>query len=216
MKKIGIIGSGIVAKTLGNGFLKHGYEVMLSSSDVTKLNDWKLAGGPNALIGSFNDAAKHSDLLVLAVKGEAALEVLRNIEDDILKGKIIIDTTNPIDSTKPPVNGVLEYFTNNESSLMEIFQTAFSDTYFVKAFNSIGSSFMVNPDFVDGKPTMFICGNNEDAKTEVKEILDLFGFETEDLGRANAAGPIEQLCILWCIPGFLHNKWHHAFKLLKK
>jgi predicted dinucleotide-binding enzyme len=76
---------------------------------------------------------------------------------------------------------------------------------------------MVNPDFGNGiKPSMFICGDNEDAKRNVREILEKFGFEVEDMGKAEAARAIEPLCILWCIPGLLRNQWTHAFKLLKK
>jgi predicted dinucleotide-binding enzyme len=75
---------------------------------------------------------------------------------------------------------------------------------------------MVNPDFGGIKPTMFICGNEANAKKEVSKILDKFGFEVEDMGGVEAARAIEPLCILWCIPGFLRNQWMHAFKLLKK
>jgi predicted dinucleotide-binding enzyme len=98
---------------------------------------------------------------------------------------------------------------------MEDLQETFPEARFVKAFNSIGSAYMVNPDF-ESKPTMFICGNDEGAKTEVSVILDIFGFEVEDMGGAEAARAIEPLCILWCIPGFLQNQWSHAFKLMKR
>jgi 8-hydroxy-5-deazaflavin:NADPH oxidoreductase len=73
---------------------------------------------------------------------------------------------------------------------------------------------MVNPQFKSGKPTMFICGNDEAAKLTVSGILDQFGWETADMGKAEAARAIEPLCMLRCIPGFLHNQWVHAFKLL--
>jgi predicted dinucleotide-binding enzyme len=90
------------------------------------------------------------------------------------------------------------------------------DARFVKGFSCVGSAFMVNPDFGGTMPTMFICGNDAGAKAEVTGILTAFGFETEDLGSVEAARAIEPLCILWCLPGFLHNRWTHAFKLLKK
>lgn len=73
----------------------------------------------------------------------------------------------------------------------------------------------VDPDFGGIKPTMFICGNDDGAKDEVTSVLDEFGWETEDMGRVEAARAIEPLCILWCIPGFGRNQWSHAFKLLK-
>lgn len=214
MKKIGILGSGAVAKTLGSGFLKHGYQVMLGSRDISKLSDWKSKAGEGANTGSFAEAAAYGDIVVLAVKGLAAKDVLRLARADNVRGKTIIDTCNPI-AAEPPVNGVLKYFTTMDNSLLEQLQKGFPDANFVKAFNSIGSAFMVNPDFGGVKPTMFICGNNDAAKAEVAQILDKFGFEVEDMGKAEAARAIEPLCMLWCIPGLSKNQWTHAFKLLK-
>ena len=75
---------------------------------------------------------------------------------------------------------------------------------------------MYKPDFNGQLPTMFICGNDADAKKTITNILADFGWETEDMGVAAAARAIEPLCILWCIPGFLRNDWTHAFKMLKK
>ncbi len=120
---------------------------------------------------------------------------------------------NPI-ADAPPVNGVLKFFTSLDESLMEQLQREFPDAHFVKAFNSVGSALMVNPKFAAGKPTMFICGNDDSAKRTVSEILDQFGWETADMGKVEAARAIEPLCVLWCIPGLLRNEWTHAFKLL--
>jgi hypothetical protein len=152
---------------------------------------------------------------VLASKGTAAASALQLAGLANLEGKIVIDTTNPI-ADAPPVNGVLQYFTSLGDSQMEKLQSLFPGARFVKAFNSIGNHFMINPDFGGIKPTMFICGNDGEAKKQVTAILDQFGWETEDMGVAEAARAIEPLCILWCIPGFLRNEWGHAFKLLKK
>lgn len=214
MKKIGILGSGIVGPTLANGFLTHGYEVMIGTGDVTKLNEWKAKAGEKASVGSFSDAAAFGDLVVLAVKGTAALEGIKKAGAANLSGKIVIDTTNPI-ADAPAENGVLKFFTGLDESLMEKLQKAYPEIHFVKAFNSVGNSFMVNPQFPGGKPTMFICGNDDAAKAEVTAILDLFGWEIEDMGKAEGARAIEPLCMLWCIPGMLRNQWTHAFKLLK-
>jgi predicted dinucleotide-binding enzyme len=98
---------------------------------------------------------------------------------------------------------------------MEQLQREFPDAHFVKAFNSVGSALMVDPQFKDGKPTMFICGNDDKAKEVVAGIVKQFGWESEDMGGAEAARAIEPLCILWCIPGFRNNEWSHAFKLLR-
>ncbi len=212
--KIGVLGSGDVAKTLGSGLLKHGHQVKMGTRTLGKLSDWQTQN-PQASIGSFADAAASAELIVLAVKGKAAMDVLRLAGAENVKGKPVIDATNPIEDA-PPVNGVLRFFTSPNESLMEQLQAEFPGAKFVKAFNSVGSVSMVDPEFEGGPPTMFICGNDEAAKKSATGILHEFGWETADMGGAEAARAIEPLCILWCIPGFLHNQWTHAFKLLKR
>lgn len=213
MKKVGIIGSGIVAQTLGSGFLKHGYQVMLGTSDKSKLAEWQKGAGANASVGSFTDTARFGEIIVLAVKGTVVKKVIGLMGHENMISKTIIDTTNPI-ADAPPVNGVLKFFTNLDRSLMEELQDTVPEANFVKAFNSVGSAFMINPAF-GSKPTMFICGNNENAKNEVSIIIDRFGWETADFGMAESARAIEPLCMLWCITGIAKNEWAHAFKLLK-
>ena len=209
---IGIIGSGDVAKALAKGFLQHGHQVMLGTREPEKLADWSKEN-PKGQVGTFSAAARFGGLVVLAVKGSVAPAALRLAEASNLAGKTVIDTTNPIDDAAPS-NGVLKFFTSLDDSLFERLQREFAAVRFVKAFNSVGSSSMVNPQFAGGKPTMFICGNDDAAKEAVSGILDQFGWETADMGKAEAARAIEPLCMLWCIPGFLRNDWKHAFKLL--
>ncbi len=211
---IGILGSGQVATTLASGFLKHGHPVMLGSRHPAKLQDWA-AANPGGLTGTFAAAAAFGELLVLAVKGNAAAEVLDLAGKEHLAAKTVIDACNPI-SEAPPDHGVLPFFTTFHESLMEQLQRQFPEALFVKAFNSVGAALMINPHFSDGKPTMFICGNDAGAKKSVSAILDQFGWETADMGPVEAARSIEPLCMLWCLPGFLRNEWSHAFKLLKK
>lgn len=213
--KIGILGSGMVGQSLALGFEKHGYDVMVGSRTPEKLSKWKIESGFRGLLGIFSEVAAFADILVLAVKGSAAEEALRLSGKENHLNKIVIDTTNPI-AEAPPVNGVIQFFTEQNSSLMEHLQAAFPHLRLVKAFSCIGSAHMVNPSFGKEKPSMFICGNDEQSKTEVKKILDQFGFITEDMGNVEAARAIEPLCILWCIPGFRSNQWSHAFKFLKK
>lgn len=215
IKKVGIIGSGVVARALGNGFIKHGYQVMTGSRDPSKLDDWKNTAGKQAFSGNFSEAASFGDLLVLAVSGGSALNALSLAGDENINNKIIIDVTNPI-AEAPPQNGVLQFFTDYNQSLMEKLQQGYPGAHFVKAFNSVGSALMVNPDFVGGKPTMFICGNDETARKTVTKIVELFGWEVSDMGKAEAARAIEPLCMLYCIPGILKDEWSHAFKLFKK
>jgi predicted dinucleotide-binding enzyme len=214
MTKIGILGSGDVGKTLAKGFLKYDYQVAIGSEHVEKLAEFKKEN-PRMETATFEQAAQSADIIVLCVKGTVAEKIVEKVKMH-LSGKTVIDSTNPI-ADAPPQNGVLKYFTSLDESLMERLQRIAPDAQFVKAFNSIGSGLMVNPDFGDNtKPTMFICGNNDDAKNKVSEIVEKFGFEIEDMGRVESARAIEPLCILWCIPGFVKNEWAHAFKLLKK
>jgi predicted dinucleotide-binding enzyme len=211
--KVGVLGSGDVAKVLGAGFLKHGHDVMMGSRDSAKLAAWS-ESNRKGRVGSFLEAAKFGEVVVLAVKGTAAADAVRAAGAENLLGKTVIDATNPI-ADAPPANGVLRFFTSLDESLMERLQREFSAARFVKAFNSVGNACMVNPRFDGVRPTMFICGNDEAAKKTVAAFLDQFGWETADMGKAEAARAIEPLCMLWCIPGFLRNDWVHAFKLLR-
>jgi 8-hydroxy-5-deazaflavin:NADPH oxidoreductase len=212
--KVGVLGSGDVAKSLAGGFIKHGHQVMLGTRDAGKLKDF-VAQHQGAQVGSFADAAKFGDVVVLAVKGSVALDALKAAGATSLAGKPVIDATNPI-ADAPPENGVLKFFTDINQSLMERLQNAFPDAHFVKAYNSVGNARMINPQFPGGKPTMFICGNDDKAKTTVRGINEQFGWETADMGKAEAARAIEPLCMLWCILGFTQNEWTHAFKLLHR
>ena len=211
---IGIIGSGPVGQTLAAGFLKHGHDVAIGTGHPEKLADWG-AKHDRARIVSFAEAAHFGDVLALAVGGAAALDVLGEIGAKILANKIVIDATNPIGGGAPE-KGVLAYFTTLKDSLMERLQKAYPKARFVKAFNSVGAAYMVNPHFAGGKPTMFICGDDYDAKARTGLLLEQFGWEVADMGAVEAARAIEPLCMLWCIPGVANGDWSpRAFKLLK-
>lgn len=214
MSKIGILGSGMVGQVLASGFIKHRHNVTIGTRNPAKLEAW-LDNNPEGKVAGLAEATADADIIVLATKGTAAQQVLKLAGEQNLVGKVIIDTTNPL-ADAPPENGVLKYFTSLDDSLMEQLQRAFPKARFVKAFNSVGNAYMVDPDFAGVKPTMFICGNDADAKQDVRVILDQFGWETEDMGGVEGARAIEPLCMLWCIPGFARNQWAHAFKLLKK
>lgn len=214
--KIGIIGSGIVGRVLGSAFLNEGHDVLLGTRDITKAEvvKWKNEN-EKGQTGSFKQAASFADIIVLCTAGSVAENAIELAGKTNFSGKIIIDTTNPI-AAAPPVNGVLQFFTSQNDSLLQHIQKLLPEAKLVKAFNSIGNAVMYKPVFKDTKPTMFICGNNAEAKKTVTSILETFGWEAEDMGNAEAAGAIESLCVLWCIPGFIKNEWTHAFKLLRK
>jgi 8-hydroxy-5-deazaflavin:NADPH oxidoreductase len=211
--RIGIVGSGAVGEALAKGFLARGDEVMRGTREPAKLAAWKASAGANASVGTFAEAARFGEVVVLAVKGTAAEAAVDGCEGG-LAGKTVLDATNPI-ADEPPANGVLRFFTGPNDSLMERLQRRAPAARFVKAFSSVGSGLMVNPRLAGGRPSMFICGNDEGAKRRASEILDAFGWDVEDLGGAEAARAIEPLCMLWCIPGFRSNDWAHAFKVLR-
>jgi predicted dinucleotide-binding enzyme len=210
--KIGIIGSGIVAQTLAAGLVAHGHQVMLGTRTPARLADF-VARHPGIQVEGVAQAAAFAELAILAVKGTAALEATRAAAAG-LAGKTVIDTTNPM-KDEPPVDGVIPYFTGADDSLLEQLQREFEAIRFVKAFNSVGSASMIDPQFADGRPTMFIAGDDAQARGDVARLLAEVGWDVEDLGKAAAARAIEPLAMLWCIPGFLRNDWVHAFKMLR-
>jgi 8-hydroxy-5-deazaflavin:NADPH oxidoreductase len=212
MTRVGVLGSGIVGQTLAKGLQRHGYDVRIGTRDAARIAAVAPGTGIPAALPS--DAAAWAEMIVLAVPGHAAEEALTAAGAEHLRGKTIIDVTNPL-APAAPEDGVLRVFTGPNDSLMERLQTAFPDAHFVKAFNSIGNAFMVNPTFPGGPPTMFYCGNDAGAKKVVARVIEQFGWDGCDMGTAKAARAIEPLCVLWCIPGLRGGSWQHAFKLLR-
>ena len=209
-----------MGRTLAEGFLKHGYEVMLGTRDPHKRDvpAWvakHAAAHPGAKAGTFRETAVFGQIVVLAVLGRVVEEVIDLAGPDHLTGKVVIDTTNPR-ANEAPVDGILEYTTGPNDSLGEKVQQLLPNAHVVKAFNSVGAPLMVNPKFEQGMPTMFLCGNNPDARSMVAEICTQFGWEPFDCGGIAASRALEPLCRLWCLPGFQRNQWNHAFKMLTR
>jgi predicted dinucleotide-binding enzyme len=210
----GILGSGPVGQTLATGLRAKGHRVKIGSRTPAKLGEFSAKTGIES--GTFADAAKWGEHLVLAVKGTAADAALNEAGAANLRGKLVIDTTNPI-TDAPPEDGVLQYFTGPNSSLMETLQAAYPGARFVKAFNSVGCDLMVDPDFGGVRPTMFYCGNDASAKAIVAGVIAQLGWEAADMGGARAARVIEPLAVLWCITAFRSDTWDkHAFHLLRR
>jgi len=211
-ERIGVLGSGVVAQTLAKGFLAKGYPVRIGSRSAEKLADFSKASGIGS--GTFADVSAYAEIVVLAVKGAVGVDALKIAGEANLSGKIVVDTTNPI-ADAPPVNGVLQYFTTLEDSLLERLQAAVPSARFVKAWNTIGNAFFVDPILPGGPPTQFLAGNDPEAKKVVARIVTEFGFAPEDFGTAVSARAIEPLCMLWCIPGLTGGGWAHGFRLLR-
>jgi 8-hydroxy-5-deazaflavin:NADPH oxidoreductase len=211
-QKIGVVGSGSVAQTLASGLAKKGHETRIGSRDPKKLAEYAAKSGVAA--GTFEEVAAFGDVVVLSVKGKIAEELVRSLGAR-LDGKIVIDTTNPIEDG-PPVDGsIVPYFTGPNESLMERLQKAAPGARFVKAWNSVGAHLMIDPKFEGGPATMFVCGNDEAAKKDVAAILESVGWLAEDIGKASGARAIEPLCQLWCAPGFLRKDWAHAYRVVR-
>ena len=210
--KIGILGSGIVGQTLAQGLANSGHDVRIATGSSDRYDELQDKVGEAVSVGSFETVAIWCELAVLCVKGEAAEKIVSKLTS-ALNDKTIIDTTNPIDESVETQDGVLAYFTSSGESLMERLQALATQSHFVKAFNSVGSSVMVQPKF-SSQPSMFICGNDERAKKQATTIIEELGWGVVDLGSARAAEPIEALCQLWCISGFRNNDWHHALRYL--
>jgi 8-hydroxy-5-deazaflavin:NADPH oxidoreductase len=151
-------------------------------------------------------------LLVLAVLGDAAEEVIAAAGRDNFSGKVVIDAMNPLDFSGgfPPKLAIA-----GEDSLGERVQRALPEAKVVKAFNIIGSSYFVDPSFAGGKPTMLIAGDDAGAKRVVGDVLADFGWpDPIDLGGIEGARELEAICIAWVKVGGARGAWDHGFKLL--
>ena len=211
--RVGILGSGDVAKALGRGFLAEGHEVMLGSRDPAKLVAWVRESGKGASSGTFSEAAKFGELIALAVHGTKSVDAIRAAGVDHFKGKIVLDATNPLDMSggvPPTLIGALG------SSSGELNQKALPDAFVVKAFNTVGNAQFYKPEFAGGPPDMFICGDDERAKEQVSRICRDFGWNSIDVGGIGLSHYLEAIAMVWIITAFADGHWNQAFKLLRK
>ncbi len=212
--KIGILGTGEVGKAIGQGFVTLGHEVKMGSrlSGNAKASAWAKSQGPLASEGNFSDAAAFGEVVVLATLGVAAEDALRLAGVDAFRGKVVIDTTNPLDMSGgfPPKLAVA-----GADSGGERVQRLLEGARVVKAFNTVGSAHMFRPQFPGGPPDMFLCGNEEGAKKKVAAILQDFGWGIVDIGPIESSRYLEAMCMAWVLYGARTNTWNHAFKLLR-
>ncbi|MBV9197444.1 MAG: NAD(P)-binding domain-containing protein [Solirubrobacterales bacterium] len=196
------------------GFLSREHDVMIGSRDPNKpeLREWLAADGAGINAGTFDRAAAHGELLVLAVLGDAAERAIADAGRENFSGKVVIDAMNPLDFSAgfPPKLSV-----SGEDSLGERVQRALPDARVVKAFNTIGNPYFVDPSFSDGQPTMLIAGDDENAKRTVRDVLADFGWsDTFDIGGIEGSRELEAICIAWVKIGGARGAWDHGFKLL--
>jgi predicted dinucleotide-binding enzyme len=197
--RIGVLGTGIVGRTLGSALLRNGHEVRLGSRAAG--NEAAVAwaqeiGGP-ASEGTFADAAGFGELIINATAGAASLDALALAGAELLAGKVLLDVSNPLDTSKgmPPTLTVC-----NDDSLAEQIQRTFADVRVVKTLNTVTAAVMVDPSRVAGAHTVFVAGNDAAAKTEARALLEQFGWPAErvlDLGDITAARGLEMYLPLW-------------------
>ncbi|MCU1591226.1 MAG: putative oxidoreductase, coenzyme F420-dependent [Frankiales bacterium] len=200
--RIAILGSGVVGQALATGYPKHGHEVRIGTRQS------EVGGHP---VDSPAGAAAWGDVVVLAVKGEAAVELATSVKDEVA-GKVVIDTTNPLDFS----TGAPALFVGWNDSLGEQVQRAAPRAKVVKAYNTVGNTLMVDPELPGGPPTMLIAGDDDGAKATVTALLTDTGWEVSDLGGIDASRHLEAICMAWVLHGVRTGTWDHAFKLLSK
>jgi predicted dinucleotide-binding enzyme len=212
--RVGVLGTGEVGRRLAAGFRGNGHEVTIGSRapDKPELREWLSAEGAGIEAGTFADAAAGGELLVLAVLGDAAEQVIADAGQESFAGKVVIDAMNPLDFSGgfPPKLSI-----SGDDSLGERVQRALPEARVVKAFNIIGNPYFVDPSFSEGKPTMLIAGNDADAKQTVTDLLADFGWsDIFDIGGIDGSRELEAICIAWVKIGGARGAWDHGFKLL--
>jgi 8-hydroxy-5-deazaflavin:NADPH oxidoreductase len=217
MKKIGILGTGIVGKTIGTKLIQLGYEVKIGSRTANneKALEWVNANGKTASTGTFEDAAKFGDIIYNCTKGEIALEVFKLAGIGNFDNKTIIDISNPLDFS----NGMPPFLTPNyanTNSLGEEVQKLLPLAHVVKSLNIVNCEVMVNAAKSGGDPTMFVCGNNLDAKEETISFLKQFGWnDIIDLGDITNARGTEMMLPIWIRTYMATGNGHFAFKIIR-
>ena len=196
--KIGILGTGIVGKTIGTKLVQLGHNVKMGSRTANneKASEWVKASGANASQGTFAEAAAFGELLFNCTSGMVSLEALKIAGASNMNGKILIDISNPLDFSKgmPPTLSVC-----NSDSLGEQIQHAYPQVKVVKTLNTLNCNIMVNPSLVPGSHDIFVSGNDAGAKANVIDILkSWFGWKTViDLGDITTARGTEMLLPIW-------------------
>jgi len=200
---IGVLGTGVVGQTIATALTEKGHNVRMGSRSANneKAAEWVKKSNNHATQGDFNDAASFGEIVFLCLNGNHAIDVVRSIDAENVAGKIIIDVTNPLDFSKGMPPRLIEGL-NNSTSLGEEIQNAWPGARVVKTFNTVNCDVMVNPKLINnGDHTLFICGDDADAKNKVKHFLvDTFGWRPEsllDLGGIVASRGTEAYVPFW-------------------
>ena len=210
--KVGILGSGDVGKSFARAFGALGHEVVIGSRSPEKLSDFVGGEGDRVTSGTFEEATRSGDLLVLATHGMATEEALTMAGKSNFDHKVVIDATNPLEFS----GGATRLAIGHTDSLGEQIQRSIPNARVVKAFNTVGNPLFFKPELPGGPPDMFIGGNDADAKKLVSQVCDVFGWGVIDLGGIEASRYLEPMCMAWVVHGVISGTWLHAFKMLHK
>ena len=210
--KIGILGSGVVAQTLGSGFVGKGHHVKLGTREAAKLDGWVNEAGKDGSVGSLTDAAEFGELVIVAVSGAAAVSAVEQAGIDHFNDKTVIDVTNPLDFSA----GFPKFTVVQGNSLAEQLQRVLPGSKVVKAFNMINSNVMVDPKFGDERGTLFIAGDDKAAKNETTKLAEGFGWEVLDFGAIEQAYFLEAFAFGFISYAFKTNDWMRSIRFLKK
>jgi predicted dinucleotide-binding enzyme len=180
--RIGVLGTGMVGRAISGKLAELGHDVRVGSRTA---GDGKV---------TFADAAAHGDVVFNCTNGAASLDALGAAGD--LAGKVVIDVANPLDFS----GGGPALFTDTTDSLGERIQAAFPDARVVKTLNTINCNLMIDAASVPGDHVVFVCGNDDGAKAQTRELLGEFGWPPErmiDLGDITGARAVEHYLLLW-------------------
>jgi predicted dinucleotide-binding enzyme len=210
--KVGVLGTGVVGRALGHGFIAIGHQVMMGSRSAENPDAqvWAAKEGAAASVGTFADAARFGDIAVFATRGMEHPAVTAAVGPERLAGKVVIDATNPLDNSR----GYPDLGIKGEDSGGEQLQRLLPAAKVVKAFNIVSASLMFQPRLPGGPPTMLIAGNDAGAKEIVISILKDFGWPAIDLGPVRSSRWLEAMCMAWVMAGIARGNWVQAFKLL--
>ncbi len=215
--KVAILGTGAVGQALANGFSRHGHQVALGTRDPGsgKLSEF-LGQHPDIQLTTHEEAATWADIAVLCTAWAGAQATLELAGAEALAGKVLIDVTNPLGPGPNGSSGPPSLVLGHTDSAGEQVQRWVPGAKVVKCWNIVGNAHMIDPDFPDGPPTMFIAGNHEQAKATVQDLLDSFGWDCSDLGGIESSRYLEPLAMVWILDFFATGSGNMALRMLRK
>ena len=217
MKRIGVLGTGMVGNTIGSKLIQLGYEVMMGSRTWAneKAQAWAATNGEKASAGTFEEAAKFGEVIFNCTKGDISLEVFKMAGPENFDGKTIVDIANPLDFSKGMPPSLLPQYSNT-NSLGEEVQKLLPKANVVKTLNMVNCEVMVDAKKSGGDPTMFVSGNSAEAKAEATGLLKQFNWnDIIDLGDITTARGTEMLLPIWLRTWMATGNGYFAFKIVR-